>query len=146
MKTAALSLVLLLVAAATPALADPCEAIPRKGPLPEVLRGGWAFSGTVVHIIDGDGLCVAGARDKSFWIEVRLSDFHAPERSEPGGEAARQALRRVAQGREVTCKPLRRSYDRIVAACRLRGRPLGDLLRAAGVAEGGRGRPPQGGG
>ncbi len=125
------------VALATPASADPCEA-----PLPT--QAGAAFSGVVRYIVDGDGLCLGPANDGgSTWIEVRLMDFDAPELREPGGEEARQTLRRLAFGQRVECvvTPGRRgtttSYDRTHAVCRLAGRRLGDLMRAAGVAEGG---------
>jgi len=57
-----------------------------------------------------------------------------------GGEEAKAALARIAMGRTVTCVAGHRFYDRVVATCALRGRTLGDLMRAAGVPEGGNGR------
>lgn len=113
----------------TAAHADPCEA-----PLP---KRGKVFSGEVRHIIDGDGLCVSGP---SGLIEVRLSDFYGAELNRPGGREAKAALARIALGRQVSCKAGRRSYDRVVAHCRLNGRSLGDLMRRAGIKEGGNGR------
>jgi hypothetical protein len=94
--------------------------------------------------VDGDGLCV-GPRvgEGPTWIEVRLADFNAPELREPGGRAAKTTLSRLAMGREIECvaTPGRsgrvRSWDRVIAVCRIDGRTLGDLLRAAGVREGG---------
>lgn len=122
---------------ASPAFADPCEA-----PLPA--RAGAEFSGVVRYIVDGDGLCVGPANGNgATWIEVRLMDFDAPELHEPGGPEARQTLRRLVFGRRVDCvvTPGRRgattSYDRTHAVCRLGGQRVGDLMRAAGVAEGG---------
>ncbi len=44
-------------------------------------------------------------------------------------------------GRRLVCRAGKRSYDRVVGYCTLNGRPLRDVLRAAGVAEGGRGAP-----
>jgi micrococcal nuclease len=122
------------------ALADPCEAIPRDGPLPPYLHRGAEFSGPVPYVGDGDSLCVAIGADASEWVEVRLADFYAPELQEPGGEAAKAALGRIALGRVVTCEAGRRSYDRVVAACTLQGVSLGDRMRASGVVQGGRGR------
>lgn len=127
------------VALACPALADPCKAVPDRGPTPAHLRAGSTFSGRVVHVIDGDGFCVAIGRDPNSWVEVRLKDFYAPELSEPGGERAKAALRKLAFGRTVTCRAGRRSYDRIVADCDLGGRSLGNRLRSAGIQQGGRG-------
>lgn len=136
----ATALALALGALACPALADPCKAVPERGPTPAHLRPGSTFSGRVVHVIDGDGLCVASGLGPNNWVEVRLQDFYAPELSEPGGERAKAALRKLAFGQTVTCRTGRRSYDRVVARCDLAGRSLADRLRSAGVREGGRGR------
>lgn len=114
------------------AAADPCEA-----PLP---RSGATFSGTVRYVGDGDGLCVGSHPDPRTWIEVRVSDFYAPELSEPGGQEAKAALRRIALGQRTACRAGRASYDRVIARCTIKGRSVGDLLRRAGVREGGRGR------
>lgn len=128
---------------AGPALADPCRAIPQKGPMPASLARGERFSGPVVHVGDGDSLCVAvGPRRGADWVEVRLADFYAPELHESGGRAARDALARITSGRRVDCVSRGRTWDRVAAVCRLGGRSLGDHMRAAGVAEGGRGRRP----
>lgn len=124
----------------TAALADPCTAIPDKGPMPDYLNRGAEFSGRVVYIADGDGLCVARGLTPDQWVEVRLQDFYSPELNAPGGQAAKQALSRVVAGRTVQCRADHRSYDRIVATCRLNGQSVGDLMRRAGVVEGGNGR------
>jgi len=74
------------------------------------------------------------------WVEVRLADFYAPELHAPGGAQAKAALQSITRGHTVACRADHQTYDRIAATCRLGGRSLGDLLRAAGVPEGGRGR------
>jgi endonuclease YncB( thermonuclease family) len=113
-----------------PALADPCEAtLPAKGA---------TFTGIVRYVGDGDGLCVGPAGRPDRWIEVRLADFYAPELHDAGGRDARRPLERLVMGKPLVCRAGRRSYDRVVAACTLGGRPLGALLRAAGGVEGGR--------
>lgn len=117
-----------------PAFADPCEA-----PLPV---NGAQFSGPVTYIVDGDGLCVG---DDQGGIEVRLGDFDAPELNKPSGADAKETLRRIAFGQDVTCTPCEGArnptkcirYDRVIATCRLNGVRLGDLMREAGIAEGG---------
>lgn len=135
-----------LFAAAAPALADPCKAIPDKGPKPSWIKLGAPFSGPVTYVGDGDGLCVAVGEGPAAWVEVRLSDFSAPELHEPRGREAKSALESIAMGREVTCTPTKGesgsiwTWDRVVAVCRLDGVSLGDQMRAAGVAEGGRGK------
>ena len=119
-------------ACSSPARADPCE-----GTLP---KKGTTFSGVVRYVGDGDGLCVGPANRPDRWIEVRLADFYAPELREAGGRAAKRRLERIALGKTLVCRAGRQSYNRVVAACKLGGRPIGDILRRAGGVEGGRGR------
>jgi len=120
----------------TVARADPCE-----GRLPA--RAGESFSGLVRYVGDGDSLCLGPTLDASTWIEVRLADFDAPELHSPTGRADRDRLSALVRGRLLACVAVRGRngrvvvYDRVIAACRLDGRPLGDLLRAAGGREGG---------
>jgi micrococcal nuclease len=128
------------LALASPAAADPCRAIPDKGPMPAFLKPGSTFSGPVTYVGDGDSLCVAVGASPADWVEVRVSDFYAPELNAPGGQEAKAALERIAKGQRVECGALRQSYDRVVARCTITGRSLGDLMRSAGVREGGNGR------
>jgi hypothetical protein len=138
-----MSLRLLMLAAATAALcyAAPAHADPCEGLLPS--RAGIQFSGVVRYVGDGDGLCVGPTADPNEWIEIRLADFSAPELNAPDGLAAKATLERLALRREVVCTSERgrggrvRSFDRVIARCRIGGTSLGDLLRQARVAEGG---------
>lgn len=134
----------LAILGATAALADPCNAIPDHGTARVEFRAPRHFSGPVTYVGDGDSLCVAATvgreRDPNTWIEVRVSDFYAPELSAPGGAAAKAALVRIAMGRRVECLADHQSYDRLVAFCKIGADSLGDLMRGAGVREGGRGR------
>jgi len=131
----------LLLCGAGEALADPCKAIPDSGPMPTFLYKGQSFSGPVVQVLDGDSLCVAVGKGPQNWVEVRLSDFYAPESHEPGGPEAKAALGRIALGKVATCVAKNRTYDRIAARCTVAGRALGELMSAAGVAQGGRAYP-----
>jgi micrococcal nuclease len=123
---------------ASPALADPCKAIPDHGPAPSFLSPGSVFSGRVSYVGDGDSLCVALGPLPTEWVEVRLQDYYAPELHDPEGAAAKAALTRITLGRQVTCRADHQSYDRMVALCERGGRSLGDLMREAGISEGGR--------
>lgn len=129
-----------LATLATSAWADPCKAIPDKGPMPAFLKRGAAFAGPVVYVGDGDGLCIAVGEGPGDWVEVRLADFYAPELSEPGGPQAKQALEELALGKPAVCIAQKQSYDRVVATCRINGASLGDLMRSRGIQEAGRGR------
>jgi len=139
-------LALSMLACAGPALADPCKAIPDRGPPPAWARPGYSVTGPVRYVGDGDSLCVGPSKDPATWVEIRLADFFAPELAEPGGPAAKGALERLTRGRRVTCTAVRGnggravSYDRLIAVCRLSGVSLGELMRRSGVAEGGKGR------
>lgn len=88
--------------------------------------------------MDGDGMCVGREQGG---IEVRLGDFNACELREPGGDAARENLRKIVFGKVVECVAGKSSYDRVVAWCSVEGHKVGDVLRRAGTCEGGRGAP-----
>jgi endonuclease YncB( thermonuclease family) len=114
------------------ALADPCEA--------QLPSSGTSFSGTVRYVGDGDSMCVGANSSPATWIEVRVADFYSPELNGPGGRQAKAALENVAFGKQVQCEAGKRSYDRVVARCTVNGTSVGDLMRRAGITEGGRGR------
>lgn len=129
------------------AVADPCKAIPDdpKAPMPAYIQLGAPFSGPVAYVGDGDSLCVQVRPGALGLVEVRVADFLAPEIHEPGGAEAKAALTSIAMGMAAVCVPERgfdgkiRSRDRVIARCRISGVSIGDLMRRAGVREGGRG-------
>ena len=127
-----------LVAISTAAHADPCKAISDDGTMPSYLSVGSTFSGKVVHVIDGDSMCIAVGAGHENWVEVRLTDFYAPESSSAGGPAAKAALERIALGKNASCVAGLRTYDRVAARCSIDGQGVGDQMHRAGVKEGGR--------
>lgn len=94
------------------ALADPCKAIPDRGPTPAYLAPGSLFEGPVAYVRDGGSLCVALGPGREDWVEVRVADFYAPELEEPGGREAKQALENITHGARLSCRAGKRSYDR----------------------------------
>ncbi len=114
-------LALAAVVAGFPAQADPCKAIPDKGPAPAWIKPGARFAGVVRYIVDGDGLCVGKTADPATWVEVRLADFDAPELNTPEGRQAKAALSGAVMGKGALCG----SWS------------LAARLRAVGVKEGG---------
>jgi micrococcal nuclease len=115
-------------------MADPCEAIPDGGPAPAAAAFGSTFSGPVVHVIDGDSFCVALGDGPKSWVEVRLGDFYAWKEG-ANGRKAKVALEGLAMGKTATCVANLQSGDRVAARCTIDGKPIGDSLRTAGVAE-----------
>ncbi|MGE0666911.1 MAG: thermonuclease family protein [Sphingomonadales bacterium] len=73
-------------------------------------------------------------------MEVRLADFYAPEISEPEGPKAKAALEQIAMGKRAECVAQHRSYDRVVAVCKIGGTSIAGRMRDVGIAEGGNGR------
>lgn len=134
------SIAALILLYCSPALADPCKAIPDRGPMPGYLHLGATFSGPVTYVGDGDSMCVAVGPSTDDWVEVRLADFYAPELHSPGGARAKATLERIAKGKRATCVAGRRTYDRVAARCTIGGGSIGDQMRRLGVAEGGNGR------
>lgn len=118
------------------AVADPCE-----GVLPR--NAGVRFTGTVRYVVDGDGFCVGASADPSTWIEVRTADFNAAEYSTREGRDGQRLAQAALMGQPIVCTSTAGrsgrviTYDRVLAVCSVRGRRVRDILRAAGVAEGG---------
>jgi len=100
---------------------------------------GQTFAGAARIVHDGDTLCIGPGADHAGWVKVRLADFYAPELGEPGGREATEALRSITAGAWVVCVADHRSYDRAVARCTINGKPIGELMKARGVQQGGRG-------
>jgi hypothetical protein len=45
----------------------------------------------------------------------------------------------MAKGKRAVCVADHRTYDRVAAVCQVDGRSPGDMMRAAGIREGGNG-------
>ena len=85
------------------------------------------------RVVDGDGIAMGR-------VEVRLQGIAAPEdrrgRVDPGGKASSEALRQLAEGREVICRldGTRASSGRPVGRCSVEGMDLGWAMVRAGHA------------
>lgn len=69
-------------------------------------------------------------------LRIRIFGIDAPERSDPGGPAATEALRGLIEGRTLDCEEMDLDrYGRTVARCMLPdGRDLACALVAMGAA------------
>ena len=75
----------------------------------------------VVKAIDGDTLEVRNKIRGTNYI--RLANVNAPERGERGYSSAKSKLN-ILSGKTVTLVPRGRSYDRVVADVRYKGRKI----------------------
>lgn len=87
-----------------------------------------AFICHVGPIHDGDTIrCQEGQR-------VRLWGVNAAELNDPGGQDARRALTRMISGKVLVCQKRGKSYDRVVALCRLNGHDIAAEMVREGFA------------
>ena len=119
MNTIRLALALLLLSAgAAAAQTSPCRG--------EAPAAGVQVQGPVLHVLDGQTLCVATGTDPSRWLPLKLEDAPA--------SASWGALMSVAFGQDVTCM----AQAGGAAICRIAGRSIGGRLDGeaakAGVA------------
>lgn len=91
-----------------------------------------SFEGRVTHVVDGDTFRVAGVGPA-----VRLWGVDAPEKEEPGYEAAGAALKGFVRGQTLACDLVERDrYGRAVARCRREdGADVSALMIGSGTAE-----------
>lgn len=104
--------------AASSAVASPC-----RGDAPPV---GSTLRGPVLHVLDGETLCVALSPSPMDWAPLRLAD--APPAS------SRSLLMAVAFAQDVDCTVVESEAAETVAVCAVRGRRLGDLARSPRAA------------
>jgi len=120
----ALALVLLSASAAA-AQTSPCRG--------EAPAAGAQVHGPVLHVLDGQTLCVATGADPSQWLPLTLED--APAASSWG------ALMSIAFGKDVTCTAQGAGH---AAVCRIQGRSIGAQLDARAIKAGVAWRRPTG--
>jgi micrococcal nuclease len=108
----------LAVSAGAAQASEACSA-----PAPAV---GVEVHGPVLHVLDGNHLCVALGETPDKWLEVELPDAGLVRASNTD-DNPRGALMSVAFAQNVTCRIIDRTSDSAVASCTLDGQALGDL-------------------
>jgi micrococcal nuclease len=116
----ALAAATLFVLSAGQALAGPCA-----GRAPEP---GQTFRGPVLHVEDGERICVALGATPDSWAPVVLADSALKTVSTSGADP-RRTLMASTFARDVDCRVLDVVAGEALAACSLDGRPLGALMR-----------------
>ena len=104
----------------------------------------FALEEEIDRVVGKSGLVVppayTGSLDAALALVIRVLPGWWPGFQKNRTDNPKAALSRIVMGRRVECVAGKRSYDRVVASCTLGGRSVGDLMRAAGIREGGRGR------
>ncbi len=89
------------------------------------------ISGRVTHVVDGDTWYMNGSDER-----VRLWGVNAPDRGEPGFEAATETLRALIDGKHLKCfQAGAPSFDRPVVRCNVGGVDIGAAMIEQGAAE-----------
>lgn len=106
---------------------------------PPARNGDGSITGPVTRVTDGDTFTLGTQR-------VRICGINTPERGETNYREAGDALRRIIDGRTVTCRQVgsgtpcdgkssSASYDRIVAQCFVGSQDVAAAMVATGLAK-----------
>ncbi|RAK63359.1 hypothetical protein [Phenylobacterium kunshanense] len=117
---------------ATSALAGGAQAAVCRGEAPAEAT---MIRGPVLHVLDGETLCVALGADPSMWVPVRLADDLAKASTAP---PARETLMAASFGQDVTCRIVGRDADALLGACEVAAGPVSGLVRKASTVSAGR--------
>ncbi|WP_425409233.1 thermonuclease family protein [Hyphococcus sp.] len=95
------------------------------------ISSGGEIEGVVTRVVDGDTFYISGTTTR-----IRLWGLDAPERAHAAGPAATRELKRLAEGRRVTCRKVDEDrYGRIVGQCFLSdGDDIAALMIKSGTA------------
>jgi|GEM_PF-1535478 len=103
---------------------------PCNGPSPVA---GVEIRGPVLHIIDGETLCVALGFETDSWIKLRLADAQQPAKVRKTSTAGddsnpRGALMQVALAKMAVCRTRKDEAGQVVAVCEIDGKSIGGQL------------------
>jgi hypothetical protein len=104
---------LVLAAALCGSAGHAAAASPCAGEAPSV---GETFRGPVLHVIDGERLCVARGFSPDQWVALRLADAEEA--------AGRSALMAGAFGQDVDCRITAKGPEGVQAICAVAGRSV----------------------
>lgn len=111
------------------AFAGAVEAAVCSAPSP---RPGQVIKGPVLHVVDGETLCVAAGFETSTWVPLQVA-------GEVGPGVTRAALMAVAFGKDAVCRVETVTAGRAIASCTIEDRPLALLLQQPEVLRAGGG-------
>jgi hypothetical protein len=90
--------------------------------------------GPVLHVADGDRLCVATSDDPARWVELTLAP-PALHKASAAPAPSRGALMGVAFAQNLTCKIVGQAQGRPLAACARDGQDVAMLARSPQAAK-----------
>ena len=76
----------------------------------------------VTKVIDGDTIKIPRKT-------LRLANVDAPELGSKGGAKAKDQLKDMVQGKTISYEPVEKSYGRIVAQVKIRGKSVNQAMR-----------------
>ncbi|MFN3512463.1 MAG: hypothetical protein ACK41C_05430 [Phenylobacterium sp.] len=94
-----------------------------RAPAPAV---GAVLRGPVLHVPDGETLCLALGAEPAQWVELRLQAPSLHRAS--AGPSSRGTLMAAAFAKDALCEIVASADGAPVAACEIEGRPLTELL------------------
>lgn len=100
-----------------------------RGAAPAV---GATLAGPVLHVIDGERLCVAQGFDPATWVEVQIAEAQLHKTSD--APPARGALMAGAFAQDAVCTVTGLVDGRAIATCQVEGRPLAERLGQPDIA------------
>ena len=99
---------------------------------------GTEIRGPVLHILDGERLCVALGATPDQWVELQLTPEPLQKSALRPGEDSRSTLMGVAFAQTVTCRIIETAHVRPAALCRLEDQSLRALTRTPAAYAAGR--------
>ncbi|MGZ8362701.1 MAG: hypothetical protein ACXW3D_02470 [Caulobacteraceae bacterium] len=112
-----------LATAPAPAASSPCTGTPAQA--------GAVVTGTVLHVIDGDRLCLASGPTPDQWTELRINTLYQHSVADRDPAYGKAQLMNVSFGKQLTCEVSAKG----VAECAADGQKLTDLMAAPGAAQ-----------
>lgn len=104
--------------------AEPCRG---KAPAGEI-------HGPVLHVVDGERLCVALGDSPERWVELALAP-PALQKASASAAPSRAALMGVAFAQNATCTVVGRQDGVPLAQCRIDGRDVATMARSSQAAK-----------
>lgn len=101
----------------------------------EAPAGAETIRGPVLHVPDGETLCIALGADPSTWVAVRVAD--GVDKASTAG-SQRQTLMAASFGQDVTCRILGRGDGVVLGECRTAARSVAEMVHDAAYVSAGR--------